>query len=109
MEKLFSPSQIIHNMNKLDQLYNEKLGINNLDERFFISKNQRIQRAPTKFTPFARQSKANHMLNEMSNTKKTFSSQKLLNFDLIENINFPDTSQKSSNFKSDLVRFLKIK
>lgn len=50
---IFSPEFLNSNLRKLDQYYQQKLTLEELDERHFINTDTRLQ-TPMKFSPFAR-------------------------------------------------------
>ena len=50
----FSPELINMNYKRLDTIYQKKLNVDDLDERFFL-KDRITTLTPSKFTPFARQ------------------------------------------------------
>lgn len=54
----FEPSSILQTFLKIDSHYQRSLGIEDLDERFFI-KEKNVAMTPSKFTPFCRQGAAN--------------------------------------------------
>jgi len=84
-DELFDTDKIGLNLKKMSSQYQQKLGIDEIDERIFVISEMRIT-TPLKFTPFARQGGANRIVTpakpeDVTVTRKLKSSKRVLTYD----------------------------
>jgi len=106
-EGLYEPQNLPGNLEKFDAYYQKKLGFDDLDERFLVRDRRNIQAGM--FTPFAKQGAANKLSININITKngdvsqslqKNFPSQKILNFEVSEQVSMRSNINDIVRFKS---------